>query len=73
MMSENKYVIKINEQDNFDLYVNGIKTVTASFIGGLLIAIGACEQIVVPTRNVSESYILAILHEAGVSVDVGKW
>lgn len=72
-MTGNKYVIKINDQNDFDLYVNGVKTITASFIGGLLVAIAAREEVKVETQYVSESYILAVLREAGLDIDVGEW
>lgn len=70
-MTDNKYIIKINDNDNFDLFVNGIKTITATFVGGLLVAIAAREGIFVKTHNVSESYILAVLRESGVDIDAG--
>lgn len=72
-MTDNKYVIKLNDQEDFDLYVNGVKTITATFIGGLLVAIAAREGVHVETQYVSESYILAVLREAGLDIDVGRW
>lgn len=72
-MTDNKYVIKLNEQDDFDLYVNGVLTISATFIGGLLVAIAARERVDVHIQGVSESYILAVLREAGVNVDAGEW
>ncbi|AEO14573.1 hypothetical protein MT_57027 [Pseudomonas phage phiPto-bp6g] len=72
-MTNNKYVIRLNSQDDFDLYVNGVLTITASFIGGLLVAIATREDVDVHTQGVSESYILAVLLEAGVDVDAGEW
>lgn len=72
-MTDNKYVIKLNDQDDFDLYVNGVLTISATFIGGLLVAIAAREDVTVYTKGVSESYILAVLREAGVNVDAGEW
>lgn len=72
-MVGNNYVIRLNDQDDFDLYVNGMLTITASFIGGLLVAIASREGVTVHTQGVSESYILAVLLEAGVNVDAGDW
>lgn len=72
-MTGNKYVICDNAQNDFDLYVNGVKTITASFIGGLLVAIAAREEVKVETKYVSESYILSALREAGLYIEVGKW
>ena len=70
-MTDNKYVITINDQDDFDLFVNGIKTITATFVGGLLVAIAAREGVVVKTHSVSESYILAVLRESGIDINAG--
>lgn len=74
-MTDNKYVINLNDQDDFDLYVNGVLTISATFIGGLLVAIAARERVHVNIQGVSESYILAVLREAGVDIKDadGEW
>lgn len=72
-MTENKYTIKLNDDNDFDLFVNGIKTITATFVGGLLVAIAAREGVSVHLKSSSESYILAVIQEAGVAVEVPEW
>lgn len=71
-MTDNNYVIKLNDEDNFDLYTNGVLTLTSTFIGGLLVAIATREGVTVPTFG-WESHLLAVLLEAGVNVDVEGW
>lgn len=72
-MTDNKYVIKLNDDNDFDLFVNGIKTITATFVGGLLVAIAAREGVHVQLKGSSESYILAVLREDGVNIEVPEW
>lgn len=72
-MTDNKYVIKLNDDNDFDLFVNGIKTITATFAAGLLVAIAAREGVAVRSNFESESYMLAVIHEAGVAVEVPEW
>lgn len=72
-MTDNKYVIRMTDDYYFDLYTNGILTVTEEFIGNLLITIAGREEVNVQTQYVSESYILAVLREAGVMVDLEPW
>lgn len=73
MVTENKYVIQLNDQDDFDLYVNGVLEGSASFVGALLIMIASREGVNLPPSYESESYILAVLHGEGINVDVGEW
>lgn len=72
-MTDNKYVIKLNDDDDFDLYVNGILTISATFVGGLLVAIAAREGISIRPNYESESYMLAVIRGEGIDVDAGEW
>lgn len=69
----NKYTIKLNDDNDFDLFVNGVKTITATFVGGLLVAIAAREGVPVHLKGSSESYILAVLKEDGINIEVDGW
>lgn len=72
-MTDNGYVIKLNDQDTFDLYVNGVLTITSTFVYGCLLAIAAREGSSVKTEYESESYILAQLQSEGIRIDAGEW
>lgn len=72
-MSDNKYVITLNNQNDFDLYVNGVLTITASLVGGLLMAIAAREGVSLHLKSSSESYALAVLREEGVNIEIPEW
>lgn len=64
------YKIKLNDEEMFEMVIDGVLT-DCTFIGGHLLAIAEKHNIFVPSYINSESHLLSVINEAGIDVEIG--
>jgi hypothetical protein len=64
-----KYQIRLNNEDMFEMVIDGVLT-DCDWVGGHLLAIANKHNIAVPSYINYESQILACLQENGIDVEV---
>jgi polyphosphate kinase len=73
-MTETKasYIIEMDSTNRFNLFKNGLFKGSADLVGQHLMRIIRENDIPI-NEYFSESYLLAVITEAGYSVDCGEW